>query len=130
MNRTTVLGVAAAAVVSLVVDLVVGVSMPGLYSLVGIGGTVVIVVITKRVGKALLLRPEGSRVGDPRHSADDDIEPPPGPPANGDAGEGEDEEPLHTADPAGTAGLPRYLEDPPAAAEPGQRQEMGGDDRG
>ncbi|CAN5825742.1 hypothetical protein BH23ACT2_BH23ACT2_21970 [soil metagenome] len=140
MNRTVALGLVAAAIFSVGVDLAVGVSTPGLYSLVGFGGTVLIVVITKQVGKRLLLRPEGSRVGDPRRPAGDDVEPTDDDPQPIDGprltwtqsgiryDDPDDEEPPHTADPAGTRGLPRYREDPTSDAP--ERPQPGGADRG
>lgn len=67
--------VVGALALSVVVDLAVGVSTPGLYAAVGLGGCFAIVLVTKQVGKRLLLRPEGSRVGDP-HPVGDELDEP------------------------------------------------------
>lgn len=56
--------VVGALAVSVIVDLLVGVDDPGRYAAVGLLGCFAIVLVTKQVGKRLLLRPEGSRVGD------------------------------------------------------------------
>lgn len=75
MTPRTIALVVGALAVSVVVDLVVGVSTPGLYAAVGLVGCFGIVLVTKQVGKRLLLRPEGTRVGDPHPVEDEQDEP-------------------------------------------------------